>query len=999
MLSSIPAQAARRDRLTVAGIALALALCGPVPAGAQFRALETADLRLVYHGPTQSFIAPYAARCFVRSMNFYKSMFDYEPSEQVTVVLDDVSDYMNAAVGVAPRNSMIMHLAPTNFVYETAPANERINFTMNHEIAHVVTLDQTAGADRLFRTLFHGKVNEISRHPETMLYTFLTIPRRASTRWYREGMAVFMETWMAGGIGRAQGPWDEMVFRSMVRDGARFWDPLGLESEGVKTDFQVGVNSYLYGTRFLSWLAWEHGPESLMRWLSRGPGSRAYFASQFSLVYGRSLSEAWNDWIEWEHGFQRANLDSIRRWPVTDHRDLSRRALGSVSRAFVDSAGRTLVAAAFYPGAVAHIAGISLDDGSTRFLHEVKSPALYFVSSLAFDPDGRRIFYTTDNDEWRDLHALDLATGRSRLLMRDARVGDLAFDRRSRALYGVRHFNGISSIVRLDEPWNDYTRLVSFAYGRDVYDLDVSADGRSLAASMAEISGRQSLRLFDLATLAAGDSSSRELYDFGASIPQTFVFSPEGRRLYGSSYYTGVSNLFRYDLDADSMDIVTNTETGYFRPIPLGGDSLIAFRYTGEGFVPALLEAKPLTDVSAITFFGAELVEKYPILKTWRVPPPSAVDLDSVVIREGDYGALAHVRPETWYPIVEGYKDQVAVGGLLNLSDPLLRWRGHLAGTYSPDTGLPESERWHLAAGLEHGSWSARVRHNPASFYDLFGPTKTGRKGTNASLGYERALIHDTPRVLDLSAGLSGWTGLERLPDYQNVSTSPGFDKLLSADAQLAYRNMRASIGAAEYERGWRGSVEGGVNGVRFVRGSDAAWRGFPWASATLDGGTPTPVRNLSVWVRTAAGYSPGDPDEPFANFFFGGFGNNWIDHQDPKRYRGYESFPGVELNQVGGTHFGRAMIEVHLPPLRFSRLGAMRLFASWARLSVFGAGLVTNVDRSGSRRELADVGAQLDVRFQFLFSQPLTLSGGWARAFEQHRSHDEEWMLSLKIL
>ena len=41
-----------------------------------------------------------------------------------------------------------------------------------------------------------------------------------SPRWYLEGSAVFMETWMAGGLGRAQGAYDEMVFRAMVRDAA-----------------------------------------------------------------------------------------------------------------------------------------------------------------------------------------------------------------------------------------------------------------------------------------------------------------------------------------------------------------------------------------------------------------------------------------------------------------------------------------------------------------------------------------------------------------------------------------------------------------------------------------------------------------------------------------------------------------------------------------------------------------------------------------------------------
>ena len=52
---------------------------------------------------------------------------------------------------------------------------------------------------------------------------------------------MFVDTWMAGGIGRAQSGWDEMVFRAMTRDDARFYDPLGLVAEGTKIDFQVQV--------------------------------------------------------------------------------------------------------------------------------------------------------------------------------------------------------------------------------------------------------------------------------------------------------------------------------------------------------------------------------------------------------------------------------------------------------------------------------------------------------------------------------------------------------------------------------------------------------------------------------------------------------------------------------------------------------------------------------------------------------------------------------------
>ena len=86
-----------------------------------------------------------------------------------------------------------------------------------------------------------------------------------------EGSAVFMETWMAGGLGRAQGGYDEMVWRAKVHDNSRFFSPLGLESEGTQIDFQVGANSYLYGTRFMSYLALTYGPDKVVEWLRRAP--------------------------------------------------------------------------------------------------------------------------------------------------------------------------------------------------------------------------------------------------------------------------------------------------------------------------------------------------------------------------------------------------------------------------------------------------------------------------------------------------------------------------------------------------------------------------------------------------------------------------------------------------------------------------------------------------------------------------------------------------------
>src|SRR5687767_8521339 len=317
-------------------LALLLTLAFAAPAAAQLRELETKDLRLVYVDVTESYLAPHVARTFHNSLDFQRRIFGWTPSEKVIVLLTDFSDSGNAGATSVPRNYVTVQMAPLSFAFETMAANERMNTIMNHELVHVATMDRAAGADIAFRRLFRGKVNPVAEQPESILYMYLTSPRVAVPRWYLEGSAVFADTWMAGGLGRAQSPYDEMVFRSMVRDGSHFYDPLGLVSEGVKIDFQLQINSYLYGTRFMSYLALTRSPEAVVRWLARSGDSKAYYSAQFARVFGVPLEAAWSEWIAWEQAFQAENLAAVRKYPITEMRDVSQRALGSVSRAHVD---------------------------------------------------------------------------------------------------------------------------------------------------------------------------------------------------------------------------------------------------------------------------------------------------------------------------------------------------------------------------------------------------------------------------------------------------------------------------------------------------------------------------------------------------------------------------------------------------------------------------------------------------------------------------------------
>jgi hypothetical protein len=949
----------------------------------------TDHIEVLYYSPAHEYLVTHLIRSYENALAFEHGLFHYTPSGKLSVLLEDFEDYGHGAAASVPTNFVNIGIAPLSYAYETLPANERITWIINHESIHIVMGDNANSADRRFRELFFGKPMPNDRDPVSMAYSSLAAPRFYSTRWYHEGLAAFMETWMAGGLGRALGGYDEMVFRAMIRDDAYIYNVVGLESEGTSIDFQTGANSYLYGTRFMTWLAYTYGPDKLVEWMTRSDNTRRYFGARFAQVYGMALDEAWKHWLADERRWQHANLDAIHQYPVTVPERLSGRTLGSISRAYYDAASETIYVAVRYPGKIAHVAAIRAQTGEITRLTDIKGAALYYVTSLGYDPKGRRVFYTTDNNNWRDLRVFDVATHRDRMLIKDARTGDLAFSPASGLLWGVRHDNGLSSLVHIAPPYAEQKLAHEFDYGLDIFDIDVSPDGRYLTGALSDLSGRQKLVRFETEKLLQGDATFEVLHDFEYNTPGNFVYSPDGRYLYGASYYTGVSNLFRYDFEAGKMDVISNAETGLFRPLPLPDGRLIAFEYTSKGFVPARVPAQPLEDVAAIRYFGMTLLDRYPVLKSWKLPPPSSIDSDKLITRAGRYQPLRNLRLISAYPIIQGYKNTAAGGMRADFSDRLRLAEASLAASYSPDPALPSSERVHASFEARLWSWKLTGHYNNADFYDLFGPTKVSRKGYALTFGSSKYLIFDTPRTLELSWNAAGYGGMDRLPDYQNVVAT--YRTLGEGNLGLKYSFLDKSQGAVDEERGTQWGV--------FARLSYAGSSALPRVWANYDRGKLLPLRNSSLWIRAAAGKSYGDRTNPFANFYFGAFGNNYVDHGSISRYRDYYSFPGVALDQLAATSFGKLMGEWNLPPVKFRRVGTTWLYGNWARLSLFSAGLATNLGSFATRNYYVDFGGQLDFRVVLFTYLNTTFSAGYAGATDRNGHVSTEYMISLKIL
>jgi len=981
------------SRLILAAlVALGLQPATAVASGIAFQSLETSTLRVIYYDPRHAYIIPHLARCFENSMGYFHDRMGYVPGEEVTVLLQDFDDFGYAGTSTIPNNYVTLGIEPFENVYETCPTNERMNWVISHELFHVVASEKANNTDRMFRGIFRGKVLADADNPESMIYSYLTSPRRFAPRWYHEGAAVFMETWMAGGIGRTLGGYDEMAFRAMVRDNQYFYDVVGLESEGTTSDFQIGQNSYLYGTRFMSHLAVRYGPEKVLEWVNRDDGTRGYFSARFKQVFGTSLEDEWETWIASEQLWQRMNLDLVREYPTTPERRVGTRGLGSVSRGFVDSKTGRLLVAVNYPGEFAHVAGINLATGEIAKIHDVQTPALYYVTSLAFDESARRLFYTTNNGKhWRDLNTLDADTGEITRLITDCRIGDLAFSRSDSLLWGVQHHNGFSTLVCVAPPYNAWDRILpvlDLPYGKDMFDLDVSPDGNTLTASMLEINGEIKLVSFDTNELLKGEGGYKVLHAFDKTGAANFVFSEDGAHLYGTSYQTGVSNVFRWDMARESMECVTNTEIGFFRPIPMG-DSLLVFSYAGDGFHPVVIPDTTLTDVNAVRYLGNEIVARHPMVKEWTLGSPREVNLDSVTTYRGEYRKFRSITTASLYPVVEYYKVYTSIGVRWNFMDPLGLHGGELVAGVTPTGSLPDRELAHLKFRYNHYPWKLTAALNPADFYDFFGPTKRSRKGYAVGLERSDYLISDKPRFLEYTLTAAYYGDLERLPYNQNVLAT--FDEYAAATASLDYKRMQSSIGAVDIEKGIRWSLSLDANYVN----TDFYTRGV----AELDLGFLTPIDHSSIWLRGSAGYSRGDRDDSFASFYFGGFGNNYVDHLEVKRYRDTERFPGFEIDEVSGTNFTRLMTEWTLPPVKFRRVGLPQFYCTWARPALFATGLITNLDNGDFTRRAGNVGGQVDFRLVIFCTLESTLSIGGAAAKEEGRGVQTEFLISLKIL
>lgn len=949
--------------------------------------LDSDRVQLVYLGKRYTYLTPHILRTYDNAISFHQDLWDYDPGK-VYVLLNDFQDYGNGGAITMPLNQVFIGIGAYGFAFSIIPSSERFQWLFNHELTHMVMTDKANKRDLAWRKAFFGKVRRDEKHPVSALWSYVTVPRWYAPRWYQEGIACFMETWMSGGLGRAMGYYDEMYFRSLVNEEQDIYSVVGLETEGTSLDFQVGANAYLYGTRFVTYLAREYGIDKLRDFYLRSDDSKAFYASQFRKVYGKPVRQAWDEWIDAERQFQHENIGRVAEYPLTQFSPLTEQPLGSVSTYRYNPKTEKIYAAINYPGVISQIAEIDAHSGHIRKIADLDAPALYYSTHLAYDADRNRIFISEQNNKYRSLVMIDVASGKKETILPFSRTGDLVYNPADQSIWGVRLDNGYSSLVKISEPYEDIQTLFVAPFGQAIFDLDISSDGMLLSASLSGIRGEQELVVFDIPSLEAGSQSYKSVYELEDNTLTQFKFAPDNKYLIGSSYFTGVSNIWRVGVEEESFELLSNSETGLFMPLPYSHDSLFVLRFYRDGMLPGRIPLEVLTEANAIDFLGNQVVQRHPVVEDWSLPPPPPVAVDNVA--EGPYSPVKEMKLVNAWPDIAGYKNTVAAGYRVLWHDPLSLARIDLFLAGSPWSPYQDKQKLHAQLDLGYWNWKLTSSYNKSDFYDLFGPTKRSRAGYTIGLSHEKSNSMKTPFQWSYNFGVFTYGDLEVLPQYQNIATP--IRDFQAATAGFSLSKLRRTLGGIDDEKGYKWSV----SGTSYYARQEL----YPSITSNQDIGFLVPgIRNTSFWIRNSIGQSFGKRSSAMSKFYLGGFRNNYVDWQEARQYRSSIAFPGAGIDEIGAHQYVRTMAELNTRPIRMRNMGFTWLYPTHINTSIFGSHLATDLFRDSQARNLFNIGIQTDLELVMFSYLKTTWSAGYARLFENGQKSTGQWLLSVKLL
>lgn len=399
-----------------------------------YRVMRTRHFDILFNANQQSLAEHYAAR-LEKSVTFFQPFISTIP-EKTVVVINDKTDQPNGYSTRLPYPHMMLYPVVPGNGDSLSEYNDWALEFVAHEYTHILTFEPGKGLVSHLRTIFG-----------TVISPNILLPL-----WWKEGVAVEMETQISGG-GRLRSKYQEALTRVLSDEQLLDKKSIDLVNENLP-EWPEGMHPYVFGSFFFSQAVAEK-KLSVVDQLLQAHGSRVpyfiespayeFLSRDYESFYNKSLSET--------HIRALRQITTIREYETTKTDRLDQNWIYSAQPAFNAKGDRLALVATDSKDEV-EIQFYKLNENQWEPENFRKTPN-GSISHLQFMNQSNRLLYVKLDTPNRlstvnDIYLFDLDQQKSTPLTKNERAREPAPSLDDQEIAYIRTADGITELKVLN---------------------------------------------------------------------------------------------------------------------------------------------------------------------------------------------------------------------------------------------------------------------------------------------------------------------------------------------------------------------------------------------------------------------------------------------------------------------------------------------------------------------------------------------------------------------
>lgn len=525
------------------------------------------------------------------------SLYGYEPSKKISIVLRDREDYSNGAAFFFDDKIEIW--VPSL----DTPLRGTHNWLRNvitHEFTHIVQLQASMKRNRSIPAIYLQWLSyEDVRRPD-VLYGFpsgiVTLPFAtvAIPAWFAEGTAQFQRS------GLKYDYWDthrDMLLRTRILNDTY----LGFVNMGIfssKTSIERETN-YNQGFGFVIYLVDRFGEEVVADISNAAANSgKSDFSKVIEEATGISGEDLFDEWITDRKQFYAEQISDVDPTSTTAVEEngffnfypqysQNGQWFGYLTNRGRDYGRTSLVLTS--PDREIEIDGVGgenvLDsDQSYQMSHGFGANlSIDFISNrFSFSPDETQLVYSRAKknrrgEVYQDLYIFSLEDEESKSITSSARIQDPAWHPSQQKVAAVQQHDGTQNLVLVDIESKEIQQITHYTRGETVFTPIWHPNGETIYFAGAR-DGNRNIYSINPETEQIETHFEDPLIDY-----RDPWISQDGTQMYFASDINGIFNIYRKDLSRGDREKMTDVIGGAFMPYAKS-DTLYFAEYKHDGY-------------------------------------------------------------------------------------------------------------------------------------------------------------------------------------------------------------------------------------------------------------------------------------------------------------------------------------------------------------------------------------------------------------------------------